>query len=277
MVPGPTIKLDKVPTDVKLLETTVPLSVVPVNVLAAAVTVISALPLKETPFIFLDVAKLVAVPELPLMLPDIVLVTVKLPNVPTDVKLLVSIVLASVFPVRVLAAAVTVPLAPNAINTPFTVRLEFNNFVLVILPDNILFVIVPISVVYIPLVTVPAFPLTFPVTFPVNAPEKVVLVTLVSPAKVVALPPNDIAVVPTVKLLLTKLALVIVLLVIIVPVITPVEPVVITPVITPVEPFTLTTPLLDKLPFTSTLRPEPDGTITVPAVVVVAAAPSELK
>ena len=203
--------------------------------------------------------------------------TIKLAKVPTDVKLHVSILLARVFPVKVLADAATVPLPPRVIATPFTVKLEFNNLVLGILPDNIVFVTVPVSVVYIPLVTVPEFPLTLPVTFPVNAPEKLLLVTLVRPDSVVELPPKVIEVFPTVTLLLTRLALVIVLLAIIAPVITPAEPVVITPVITPVEPLTLTTPELDKFPFVSILKPEPAGTITVPEVVVVAAAPSELK
>ena len=48
-------------------------------------------------------------------------------SVPTEVKLELSTVLFSVVSVRVCALAATVPLAPRAIVTPFTVRLLFAN------------------------------------------------------------------------------------------------------------------------------------------------------
>ncbi len=56
-----------VPTLVKLEPVTVDFKVVPVNVSAAAGAVISAVPSKATPVIFLDVAHLVAVPALPVI------------------------------------------------------------------------------------------------------------------------------------------------------------------------------------------------------------------
>ena len=62
-----------VPTLVKLLFTTVEFSVVPVNVPAAAVTVISTDPSKLTPLIFRAVAKVVAVVALPVNAPTNVL------------------------------------------------------------------------------------------------------------------------------------------------------------------------------------------------------------
>src|SRR6185437_14499171 len=52
-----TLRADNVPTDVKEDVTTVEFRVVPVRVPAAAVTVMSALPLKETPLINLGVVK----------------------------------------------------------------------------------------------------------------------------------------------------------------------------------------------------------------------------
>ena len=59
-----------VPTLVKLEPVTVDFKVVPVKVPASAVTVISALPLKATPLIFLEVANVVAVVALPDNAPD---------------------------------------------------------------------------------------------------------------------------------------------------------------------------------------------------------------
>ena len=57
-----------VPTLVKLEPVTVLGKLVPVNVLALAVIVISALPSKATPLIFLAVANFVAVAALPVVL-----------------------------------------------------------------------------------------------------------------------------------------------------------------------------------------------------------------
>jgi hypothetical protein len=56
---------DRVPTLVRLEATTVDFSVVPVNVVAAAVTVIAAVPLKLTPLMALVVARAVAVAAVP--------------------------------------------------------------------------------------------------------------------------------------------------------------------------------------------------------------------
>ena len=56
-----TVKFANVPTLVKLEPVTVDFNVVPVKVPASAVTVISPLPSKPTPFILLAVANLVAV------------------------------------------------------------------------------------------------------------------------------------------------------------------------------------------------------------------------
>ena len=55
----------------------------------------------------------------------IVLVTVRLPNVPTEVKLDDVTPEARVEPLNVPAAAVTVPLAPNEIAVPLIVTDEF--------------------------------------------------------------------------------------------------------------------------------------------------------
>ena len=60
-----TVAFDKIPTLVKLDPVTVDFKVVPVNVPASAVTVISPLPSNATPFIFLDVANFVAVLAVP--------------------------------------------------------------------------------------------------------------------------------------------------------------------------------------------------------------------
>ena len=63
-----TVRAPKVPTEVKEEPVTVELRVEPVNVPAAAVTVISAEPLNETPLMFRAVCNTVAVPALPPML-----------------------------------------------------------------------------------------------------------------------------------------------------------------------------------------------------------------
>jgi hypothetical protein len=91
--------------------------------------------------------------------------------------------LASVVPVSVPAAAVTVPDAPREIDVPFTVTALLASFPLAIDPASMVFVTVPVSVVYTPLVTVAALPVvdpedpdTLPVTLPVNAPTNVVAV-----------------------------------------------------------------------------------------------------
>ena len=60
-----TVKLAKVPTEVNDELRTVGFKIVPVNVPAAAVTVISVAPSKAVPLIFLEVANLVAVAEFP--------------------------------------------------------------------------------------------------------------------------------------------------------------------------------------------------------------------
>ena len=79
--------------------------------------------------------------------------------VPTEVKEELTTVELSVVPVRVPAAAVTVPDAPRAIAVPFTVIELFDNWAFVIEPK------VPPSVRLPELVTVPVsvMPLTVPV------------------------------------------------------------------------------------------------------------------
>ena len=62
-----TVKLVKVPTEVKLEPTIVEFKEVPVKVPAAAVTVMSVLPSKSTVLIFLAVANFVAVPAFPVI------------------------------------------------------------------------------------------------------------------------------------------------------------------------------------------------------------------
>jgi hypothetical protein len=85
-----TVALFKTPTLVKLEPVTEAFKVVPVKVPALATTVILLVPSKATPLIFLALVSFVAVDAeaaLPLIFPLMVLVTVKLANVPTDVKL----------------------------------------------------------------------------------------------------------------------------------------------------------------------------------------------
>ena len=127
-----TVKFANVPKLVKLEPVTVAFNVVPVNVPASdeAVMLISPLPSNATPFIFLAVANLVAVPAvvavvavaaLPVILPSIGLVTVKFANVPKLVKLEPVTVAFNVVPVNVPASDEAVmlisPLPSNA--TPF--------------------------------------------------------------------------------------------------------------------------------------------------------------
>ena len=64
------VRLVKVPTDVNEEPTTVLFKLVPVNVPAAAVTIILAEPLKLTPLISLAVANVVAVAALPVVEPE---------------------------------------------------------------------------------------------------------------------------------------------------------------------------------------------------------------
>ena len=82
-----TVKLASVPTEVNEDDKTLLARVFPVSTPASATAemVISAVPLNATPLIFLDVAKAVAVPALPVTLPAIGAVTVKSDKVPTDV------------------------------------------------------------------------------------------------------------------------------------------------------------------------------------------------
>ena len=129
-----TVKLVNVPTDVKLEAVTPLASVVPVNVLAFAVTVIAAVPSKFTPLIARAVCSFVAVAALPLMLPVIVFVTVKLVNVPTDVSDEAVTPLASVVPVNVAAFAVTVIAAEPSKFTPLIARAVCNTVAVLALP-----------------------------------------------------------------------------------------------------------------------------------------------
>ena len=62
LVTAPTANDVNVPTDVKLLAVTPDANVAPVSVLAAAVTVISALPLKAVPLMLRDVVRVAADP-----------------------------------------------------------------------------------------------------------------------------------------------------------------------------------------------------------------------
>jgi hypothetical protein len=86
--------------------------VVPVKVPASAVavTLILEVPSKATPLIVLGVAKAVAVAALPVTLPEIGAVTVRLLSVPTEVREEESTFAASVVPIKVPASAVAVTL-----------------------------------------------------------------------------------------------------------------------------------------------------------------------
>ena len=107
-----TSKDTKLPTLVKLEPVTVEFKVAPVNVPAAADTVISALPSKATPLMFFEAVNLVAVAalpvvevELPVTLPTMGLVTVRFVSVPTLVRLEPVTVVLRLLPVKVPAAA----------------------------------------------------------------------------------------------------------------------------------------------------------------------------
>ena len=82
-----TVRFAKVPTEVREEFNTVDFKVVPVSwfASAAAEMVISAVPLKGTPLIFLGVARAVAVAAFPVTLPAIGFVTVNPVKVPTEV------------------------------------------------------------------------------------------------------------------------------------------------------------------------------------------------
>jgi hypothetical protein len=126
-----TVKLAKVPTDVKLELITDDFKVVPVSVPASLVIVISLVPSNAVPLIFLALVNLFAVDAeaaLPFTLPFIVLVTVKFVNVPTEVKLELITVDFSVLPVKVPAsAAIVISLVPSNA-TPF-IFLEIESLV----------------------------------------------------------------------------------------------------------------------------------------------------
>ena len=81
-----TPRADKVPTLVSEEAVTPEARVLPDKVSAAAVIVIGAEPLKSTPLMARAVARMVAVPALPVTLPVIGLVTVRLARVPTEVR-----------------------------------------------------------------------------------------------------------------------------------------------------------------------------------------------
>jgi hypothetical protein len=107
-----TVRLPSVPTEVNEELTTVGLRVVPVKVPASdvAVMLILDVPSKATPLIVLGVARAVAVAALPVTLPEIGAVTVRLPSVPTEVRDEESTLAASVLPVKVPASDVAVML-----------------------------------------------------------------------------------------------------------------------------------------------------------------------
>ena len=101
-----TVRLLNVPTLVSEEAVTPLASVVPVSVPAAAVTVMSAVPLKLTPLMFRAVWSAVAVAAFPVVLPLepvtdplIGFVTVRLASVPTEVSELLTTLDASVVPV----------------------------------------------------------------------------------------------------------------------------------------------------------------------------------
>ena len=102
------VRFPNVPTDVNDELTIFGLSVVPVKVLASMSNVISVVPLKNTPLIFLPVCNAVAVPALPVIVPLIALVTARLVAVkfvitPTEVNEELTTLGASVVPVNELA------------------------------------------------------------------------------------------------------------------------------------------------------------------------------
>jgi hypothetical protein len=100
-----TVRLLSVPTEVKDEESTFAASVVPVKV-----PLMLEVPSKATPLIVLGVAKAVAVAALPVTLPEIGAVTVRLLSVPTEVNEEVTTVGLRVVPVKVPASDVAVML-----------------------------------------------------------------------------------------------------------------------------------------------------------------------
>jgi hypothetical protein len=158
-----TVRLASVPTLVNEDAVTPELRVEPVSVPAAAVMVIGPVPSKLTPLIARAVCKAVAVaalpvvlPELPVIEPEIGLVTVSPVNVPTEV------ILVCAAPVTVAAEPVTEPAIGLVTVSPVNVPTEV-----------ILVCAAP--------VTVAAVPDTLPVTLPVNGPLKEVAATVPAP------------------------------------------------------------------------------------------------
>jgi len=82
---------DRVPIEVREEAVTPEFKVAPVNVPAAAVTVMSPEPLKATPLMFLEVWRVVAVSALPEIEPVMVLVDVRLVKMPLVEKKLVEV------------------------------------------------------------------------------------------------------------------------------------------------------------------------------------------
>ena len=84
-----TVRFVRVPTEVKDEEITLAASVLPVMVaasaMAEAVMLMFEVPSKATPLIVLGIARAVAVPALPVTLPEIGAVTVSPLKVPTEV------------------------------------------------------------------------------------------------------------------------------------------------------------------------------------------------
>ena len=109
-----TVALVNVPTLVKLDPVTVDFIVVPVNVPASAVTVMSPLPSKSTLFIFLAVVNFVAVVD--------GVVHVKVP-LPVEVKTC-PLVPAAVNPVPPFSTATAVPLHTPLVMVPTVAKLD---------------------------------------------------------------------------------------------------------------------------------------------------------
>ncbi len=158
-----TVKLFKSPTLVKLELTTLLANVVPVNVPAAAATVISELPLNATPLIFLEVARVVAVLALPVNGPTkvfavIVPVEVMFPDtnalvlfnvfkfvVPVTSKSPPIEVAPVIFALAKVVAPVTLNVPPNEVvpatvklfKLPTLVKLELTTLLAKVVPDKV--------------------------------------------------------------------------------------------------------------------------------------------
>ena len=137
----PIVSAVNVPTLVRLDPVTPLANEAPVNVPAAAVTVMFAVPSKLVPLMARAVCNAVAVAALPVVLPlepvtlpTIAAVTVSVANVPTLVRLDAVTPLASVAPVNVPAAAVTVTLAVPSKLVPLIVRAVANAVAVLALP-----------------------------------------------------------------------------------------------------------------------------------------------